>query len=176
MRTWHAISASAAKISGKFGAVFFNGFKKFAFHFRGIFKESKEFFKFGHALDSPYRKNVVELAHPCKSGGRIIDKSACKGFHSNISHVFFFTFFNKGKFLFAGKIAERELESFIQSGSNSLLCHGQTVVGNADMADFAAFNEVYGKYFTSKPARSCVAVKELPKDVLVEIETITELA
>ena len=46
----------------------------------------------------------------------------------------------------------------------------------ADMADFAAFNGVYGEYFTGKPARSCVAVKELPKDVLVEIETITELA
>jgi 2-iminobutanoate/2-iminopropanoate deaminase len=46
----------------------------------------------------------------------------------------------------------------------------------AEIADFGAFNEVYGKYFSSKPARSCVAVKELPKDVLVEIETITELA
>jgi 2-iminobutanoate/2-iminopropanoate deaminase len=45
-----------------------------------------------------------------------------------------------------------------------------------DIADFAAFNAVYAEYFTSKPARSCVAVKELPKDVLVEIETITELA
>jgi 2-iminobutanoate/2-iminopropanoate deaminase len=44
------------------------------------------------------------------------------------------------------------------------------------MSDFAAFNEVYAEYFTGKPARSCVAVKELPKDVLVEIETITELA
>lgn len=42
----------------------------------------------------------------------------------------------------------------------------------ADMADFAAFNEVYAKYFTSKPARSCVAVKELPKGVLCEIEAI----
>lgn len=45
-----------------------------------------------------------------------------------------------------------------------------------NMSDFAAFNEVYAEYFTGKPARSCVAVKELPKDVLVEIETITELA
>lgn len=42
----------------------------------------------------------------------------------------------------------------------------------ADMADFAAFNEVYGTYFTSKPARSCVAVKSLPKGVLCEIEAI----
>ena len=42
----------------------------------------------------------------------------------------------------------------------------------ADMGDFAAFNEVYAKYFTSKPARSCVAVKELPKSVLCEIEAI----
>ena len=43
----------------------------------------------------------------------------------------------------------------------------------ADMKDFAAFNAVYAKYFVSKPARSCVAVKELPKQVLCEIETVT---
>ena len=42
----------------------------------------------------------------------------------------------------------------------------------ADIADFTAFNEVYAKYFTSKPARSCVAVKDLPKGVLCEIEAI----
>ena len=42
----------------------------------------------------------------------------------------------------------------------------------ADMGDFAVFNEIYGKYFTSKPARSCVAVKTLPKNVLVDVEVI----
>ena len=42
----------------------------------------------------------------------------------------------------------------------------------ADMGDFAAFNEVYAKYFTGKPARSCVAVKALPKGVLCEVEVI----
>ena len=45
----------------------------------------------------------------------------------------------------------------------------------ADMGDFAAFNEVYAKYFTEKPARSCVAVKTLPKNVLCEIEAIAEI-
>ena len=45
----------------------------------------------------------------------------------------------------------------------------------AEMSDFAAFNEVYGSYFTSKPARSCVAAKALPKGVLVEVEAIAEL-
>lgn len=45
----------------------------------------------------------------------------------------------------------------------------------ADMADFAAFNAVYEKYFVSKPARSCVAVKQLPKNVFCEIEVIAEL-
>ena len=44
----------------------------------------------------------------------------------------------------------------------------------ADMGDFAAFNEVYARYFISKPARSCVAVKTLPKGVLCEIEAIAE--
>ena len=46
----------------------------------------------------------------------------------------------------------------------------------ADMGDFAAFNAIYGKYFVSKPARSCVAVKTLPKNVLCEVEVIAELA
>ena len=45
----------------------------------------------------------------------------------------------------------------------------------ADIADFAAFNEVYGKYFTEKPARSCVAAKALPKGALVEVEVIAEI-
>jgi 2-iminobutanoate/2-iminopropanoate deaminase len=45
----------------------------------------------------------------------------------------------------------------------------------ADMADFAAFNEVYAGYFTGKPARSCVAVKDLPKGVLCEVEVIATL-
>ena len=44
----------------------------------------------------------------------------------------------------------------------------------ADMADFAAFNEIYARYFVSKPARSCVAAKALPKGVLCEIEAIAE--
>lgn len=44
----------------------------------------------------------------------------------------------------------------------------------ADIADFAAFNEVYAKFFTSKPTRSCVAVKDLPKGVLCEVEAIAE--
>lgn len=45
----------------------------------------------------------------------------------------------------------------------------------ADIADFAAFNEVYAKYFTQNPARSCVAVKDLPKNVLCEVEVIAYL-
>ena len=51
----------------------------------------------------------------------------------------------------------------------------KTVCFLADMGDFAAFNAVYGKYFTSKPARSCVAVKTLPKNVLCEVELIAEM-
>lgn len=45
----------------------------------------------------------------------------------------------------------------------------------ADMGDFAAFNEIYAKYFVNKPARSCVAVKTLPKNVLCEVEVIAEI-
>ena len=50
----------------------------------------------------------------------------------------------------------------------------KTVCFLADMNDFAAFNAIYGNYFTSKPARSCVAVKTLPKNVLCEVEVIAE--
>ena len=52
----------------------------------------------------------------------------------------------------------------------------KTVCFLKDMGDFAAFNGVYEKYITEKPARSCVAVKALPKDVLVEVELIAELS
>ena len=45
----------------------------------------------------------------------------------------------------------------------------------ADMGDFATFNEIYAKYFVTKPARSCVAAKTLPKNVLVEVEVIAEV-
>lgn len=51
----------------------------------------------------------------------------------------------------------------------------KTVCFLADINDFVAFNEIYGQYFTGKPARSCVAVKDLPKGVLCEIELIAEI-
>ena len=58
------------------------------------------------------------------------------------------------------------------SGMNKVV---KTTCFLSDMADFAKFNEVYAKYFVSLPARSCVAVKALPKDVLCEIEVIAEI-
>ena len=51
----------------------------------------------------------------------------------------------------------------------------KTVCFLNDMDDFGAFNEIYGKYFTEKPARSCVAVESLPKGVLCEVEVIAEI-
>ena len=51
----------------------------------------------------------------------------------------------------------------------------KTVCFLADMNDFAAFNEIYGRYFVSKPARSCVAAKQLPRNVLVEVEVVAEI-
>ena len=62
---------------------------------------------------------------------------------------------------------------------NDVYCSLEKVVKTtcflADMKDFARFNEIYGGYFTGKPARSCVAAKELPKGVLVEVEAIGEV-
>lgn len=66
----------------------------------------------------------------------------------------------------------RNLEQVLLAGGSSLKNVVKTTCFLADMEDFAAFNAVYEKYFTSKPARSCVAVKTLPKNALVEIEAI----
>ena len=66
------------------------------------------------------------------------------------------------------------LKNVLEAVGSSLDKAVKTVCFLADMNDFAAFNAVYGKYFTGKPARSCVAVKTLPKNVLVEVEVIAE--
>lgn len=66
----------------------------------------------------------------------------------------------------------KNLEEVLKEAGTSFDKVLKTTCFLADMSDFAAFNEVYGKYFTSKPARSCVAVKTLPKGVLCEVELI----
>lgn len=68
----------------------------------------------------------------------------------------------------------KNLEAVLCAAGSSLKSAVKTVCFLSDMADFAAFNEVYAQYFTEKPARSCVAVKELPKGALVEVEVIAE--
>lgn len=67
------------------------------------------------------------------------------------------------------------LKNVLNEAGSSLEKAVKTVCFLKNMSDFAAFNAVYGKYFTSKPARSCVAVKQLPKDVLVEVEVVAEV-
>ncbi len=78
-----------------------------------------------------------------------------------------------------GTTIEEQAEQVMQNVKALLKSQGaaftdvvKTTCFLADMADFAAFNEVYAKYFTGKPARSCVAVKALPKGVLCEVEAI----
>ena len=66
----------------------------------------------------------------------------------------------------------KNLSAVLLAAGSSVEKTVKTTCFLADMNDFAAFNDVYGKYFTSKPARSCVAVKQLPKGVLVEVEVI----
>ncbi|MGN0589548.1 MAG: RidA family protein [Ruminiclostridium sp.] len=68
----------------------------------------------------------------------------------------------------------KNLDAVLTEAGSSLKNAVKTVCFLSNMADFAAFNEVYGQYFTEKPARSCVAVKELPKGALVEVEVIAE--
>ncbi len=69
----------------------------------------------------------------------------------------------------------KNLSTVLAEAGGSLESAVKTVCFLSDMADFAEFNAVYGQYFTEKPARSCVAVKELPKGALVEVEVIAEL-
>ena len=66
----------------------------------------------------------------------------------------------------------KNLEAVLAEAGSSFDQVVKTTCFLSDMANFAPFNEVYAKYFTSKPARSCVAVKTLPKNVLCEIEVI----
>lgn len=67
------------------------------------------------------------------------------------------------------------LKAVVEAAGTDMSKVIKTVCFLADINDFGAFNEIYGKYFTSKPARSCVAVKDLPKGVLCEVELIAEL-
>jgi 2-iminobutanoate/2-iminopropanoate deaminase len=67
------------------------------------------------------------------------------------------------------------LKAVLEAGGTSLTSVIKTTCFITDMAHFADFNSVYAKYFTEKPARSCVAVKQLPRNVLVEIEAIAEI-
>lgn len=69
----------------------------------------------------------------------------------------------------------RNLAAVLTAAGTSLEKVIKTTCFLSDMGDFAAFNGVYAKFFTGKPARSCVAVKTLPKNVLVEVETIAEV-
>ena len=68
----------------------------------------------------------------------------------------------------------KNVGAVLEAGGASFEKVFKTTCFLADMGDFAAFNEVYARYFISKPARSCVAVKDLPKGVLCEIEAIAE--
>ena len=66
----------------------------------------------------------------------------------------------------------KNLSAVLTAAGTDLTKVVKTTCFLADMSDFAAFNEVYAKYFTGKPARSCVAVRTLPKNVLCEVEAI----
>ncbi len=70
----------------------------------------------------------------------------------------------------------KNIKAILEAAGSSLQQVVKTTCFLANMDDFAAFNDVYAKHFTSKPARSTVAVRQLPKSVLVEIETIAEVA
>lgn len=69
----------------------------------------------------------------------------------------------------------KNLAAVLEAAGTSFENAVKTTCFLADMADFAAFNGVYAKYFTQKPARSCVAVKTLPKNALVEVEVIAKI-
>ncbi|MBP3803116.1 MAG: RidA family protein [Oribacterium sp.] len=69
----------------------------------------------------------------------------------------------------------KNIKGLVEAAGSSMDKVVKTTCFLSDISDFAAFNEVYAKYFTSNPARSCVAVKDIPKGVKCEIEAIAEL-
>lgn len=69
----------------------------------------------------------------------------------------------------------KNLQEILAAAGTDMTKAVKTTCFLANMSDFAAFNDIYGKYFTTKPARSCVAVKDLPKAVLCEVEVIAEI-
>ena len=69
----------------------------------------------------------------------------------------------------------KNLDAVLTAAGSSLKKAVKTTCFLSDMADFAAFNEVYGKYLTEKPARSCIAAKALPKGALVEVEVVAQI-
>ena len=69
----------------------------------------------------------------------------------------------------------KNMMAVLEAAGSSMEKVVKTTCFLADMADFAAFNAIYANYFVSKPARACVAVKTLPKNVLVEVEAIAEI-
>jgi 2-iminobutanoate/2-iminopropanoate deaminase len=69
----------------------------------------------------------------------------------------------------------KNLTAVLEAAGTSCKKAVKTTCFLSNISDFAAFNEIYGKYFTEKPARSCVAVKDLPKGALVEVEVIAEI-
>ena len=71
-----------------------------------------------------------------------------------------------------GNIEASDIKAVLTAAGTSMDKIIKTTCFLAEIADFAAFNEVYGQYITEKPARSCVAVKDLPKGALVEVEVI----
>ena len=73
------------------------------------------------------------------------------------------------------QVEEDALQAILEAAGSSLTKVVKTGCFLSDMDDFAEFNQIYSTFFTGKPARSCVAVKSLPKGVLVEIEVIGEI-
>ncbi len=69
----------------------------------------------------------------------------------------------------------KNLSAVLEAAGSNLEKVIKTTCFLSDMSNFISFNEIYGKYFIGKPARSCVAVKELPKNVLVEVEAVAEI-
>ena len=109
----------------------------------------------------PYSQAVVSGGMLFTSGQIAIDPKTGEIFGNNISEQTEMVMKNLGAILENARISYNNVV--------------KTTCFLKNMEDFAAFNEVYGRYFTNKPARSCVAVKQLPKDVLVEVEVIAEL-
>ena len=132
-----AVAAATAEVAAEFLTVFLNAGAHVVGEDGRVVLEGDEFVELAFALDAPDGFDMGELGEVGIGGGGMVDESARKAFHGDEADVVFLALLDKGKLFVGCQVGEGELEGFIKAAVDGLLRHGEAVVGDADMADFA---------------------------------------